>query len=296
MHPSPIADTSRPPAPNVRTRIGGYCSQAPHDYPQAACTSTTVPRMSAPGSSRSASAQELGKLLRARRASLTPAELGLPEGRRRRTPGLRREEVSQLAAISPTYYALLEQGRGAHPSPQVLDALATALRLNPAERVSSTHSPTDKTLPGPSLALRKPSYPALPLWSNGSTRTQPTSPADAGTSSPPAPKPAPGGNDTTSHPSAQAPNASATRNSASCYSSTSSSKSPTTPNTSSSPSPPAQTTKSASTRSSHAPHHRSPTIRRTRLRPTDLPTGRRASVRLLASCASRPRTREDDHQ
>ncbi|HEY1519293.1 MAG TPA: helix-turn-helix transcriptional regulator [Solirubrobacteraceae bacterium] len=91
--------------------------------------------MSAPGSSRSASAQELGKLLRARRASLTPAELGLPEGRRRRTPGLRREEVSQLAAISPTYYALLEQGRGAHPSPQVLDALATALRLNPAERV-----------------------------------------------------------------------------------------------------------------------------------------------------------------
>ena len=91
--------------------------------------------MSAEGSSRSASAQELGKLLRARRASLTPAELGLPEGRRRRTPGLRREEVSQLAAISPTYYALLEQGRGAHPSPQVLDALAAALRLNPAERV-----------------------------------------------------------------------------------------------------------------------------------------------------------------
>ena len=91
--------------------------------------------MSAQDSSRSASAQELGKLLRARRASLTPAELGLPEGRRRRTPGLRREEVSQLAAISPTYYALLEQGRGAHPSPQVLDALAAALRLNPAERV-----------------------------------------------------------------------------------------------------------------------------------------------------------------
>ena len=90
--------------------------------------------MSAQTSPRRPFAQELGELLRARRAGLSPADLGLPEGRRRRTPGLRREEVAQLAAISPTYYALLEQGRAAHPSGQVLDALATALRLQDAER------------------------------------------------------------------------------------------------------------------------------------------------------------------
>ena len=66
--------------------------------------------------------------------SLTPADVGLPAGRRRRTPGLRREEVAQLASISVTYYALLEQGRARHPSPQVIDALATALGLVPSER------------------------------------------------------------------------------------------------------------------------------------------------------------------
>src|SRR5580658_1288591 len=60
--------------------------------------------------------------------------MGLPTGRRRRTPGLRREEVAHLASISATYYALLEQGRARHPSPQVIDALATALGLVPSER------------------------------------------------------------------------------------------------------------------------------------------------------------------
>ncbi len=90
--------------------------------------------MSAQTSPRRPFARELGELLRARRATLTPADLGLPEGHRRRTPGLRREEVAQLAAISPTYYALLEQGRAAHPSRQVLDGLATALRFHDAER------------------------------------------------------------------------------------------------------------------------------------------------------------------
>ncbi|WP_051222620.1 helix-turn-helix transcriptional regulator [Conexibacter woesei] len=77
----------------------------------------------------------LGDLLRARRAALTPADVGLPDGApRRRTAGLRREEVAQLAAISPTYYAFLEQGRDVRPSRQVLDALAGALRLDDAER------------------------------------------------------------------------------------------------------------------------------------------------------------------
>lgn len=79
-------------------------------------------------------ARELGDLLRSRRERLRPAEVGLPAGARRRTPGLRREEVAALAAISSTYYTFLEQGRPLHPSPQVLDALADALRLTRDER------------------------------------------------------------------------------------------------------------------------------------------------------------------
>jgi transcriptional regulator with XRE-family HTH domain len=78
--------------------------------------------------------RELGELLRSRRERLEPADVGLPTGQRRRTPGLRREEVALLAAISPTYYAFLEQGRDIRPSRQVLDALADALRLGPTER------------------------------------------------------------------------------------------------------------------------------------------------------------------
>lgn len=81
-----------------------------------------------------ARARELGDLLRARRERLQPGDVGLPAGSRRRTRGLRREEVALLAAISPTYYAFLEQGRDVRPSRQVLDALAGALRLGAAER------------------------------------------------------------------------------------------------------------------------------------------------------------------
>jgi transcriptional regulator with XRE-family HTH domain len=77
---------------------------------------------------------QLGQLLRSRREALQPADVGLPPGRRRRTRGLRREEVAVLAAISPTYLAILEQGRNVRPSRAVLDALADALRLTPAER------------------------------------------------------------------------------------------------------------------------------------------------------------------
>jgi transcriptional regulator with XRE-family HTH domain len=77
---------------------------------------------------------EFGEFLRSRRARLQPADVGLPDGTRRRTPGLRREEAAQLAGVSPTYYAFLEQGRDISPSGQVLDALARALRLSPAER------------------------------------------------------------------------------------------------------------------------------------------------------------------
>jgi transcriptional regulator with XRE-family HTH domain len=78
---------------------------------------------------------ELGAFLRTRRARLTPADVGLPEHRRaRRTPGLRREEVAELAGVSVDYVVRLEQGRGLRPSPEVLDALADALRLSDDER------------------------------------------------------------------------------------------------------------------------------------------------------------------
>jgi transcriptional regulator with XRE-family HTH domain len=79
-------------------------------------------------------AAELADLLRTRRSRLRPADVGLPAGGRRRTPGLRREEVAQLADISASYYTFLEQGRDVRPSDQVLEALGRALRLTPAER------------------------------------------------------------------------------------------------------------------------------------------------------------------
>jgi transcriptional regulator with XRE-family HTH domain len=81
-----------------------------------------------------ASRGELAELLRTRRHRLTPADVGLPEGSRRRTAGLRREEVAQLAGMSATYYTFLEQGRDVRPSRQVVAALAAALRLSSAER------------------------------------------------------------------------------------------------------------------------------------------------------------------
>ncbi|RZU73687.1 helix-turn-helix protein [Micromonospora kangleipakensis] len=77
---------------------------------------------------------ELAAFLRSRRARLRPAEVGLPDGVRRRTPGLRRQEVAQLAGMSIDYYIRLEQGRGPHPSRQVLAALARALLLTRDER------------------------------------------------------------------------------------------------------------------------------------------------------------------
>lgn len=76
----------------------------------------------------------LGVFLRARRARVAPEHVGIAGGRRRRVRGLRREELSQLAGISVDYYVRLEQGRATQPSPEVLDALARALRLDAAER------------------------------------------------------------------------------------------------------------------------------------------------------------------
>ncbi len=77
---------------------------------------------------------ELGAFLKARRAQLSPGDFGLPRGSRRRTPGLRREEVALLAGVGVTWYTWLEQGRQINASTQVLDAVARTLRLDRVER------------------------------------------------------------------------------------------------------------------------------------------------------------------
>src|SRR5919108_4310753 len=77
--------------------------------------------------------RELAAFLRSRRERLTPHQVGLPITGRRRTPGLRREEVAQLAGVGVTWYTWLEQGRDIHPSDQVLGAIARTLQLDPYE-------------------------------------------------------------------------------------------------------------------------------------------------------------------
>ncbi|UWE08477.1 helix-turn-helix transcriptional regulator [Actinacidiphila bryophytorum] len=77
---------------------------------------------------------ELAAFLRSRRARITPEDVGMPPGLRRRTPGLRREEVAQLAGVGVTWYTWLEQGRPINASVQVLDAVARVLQLDTTER------------------------------------------------------------------------------------------------------------------------------------------------------------------
>ncbi|WP_326612318.1 helix-turn-helix transcriptional regulator [Streptomyces scopuliridis] len=77
---------------------------------------------------------ELAGFLRSRRERIMPEQVGLDRGSRRRTPGLRREEVAQLSAVGVTWYTWLEQARAIQVSAQVLDALARALLLDPSER------------------------------------------------------------------------------------------------------------------------------------------------------------------
>ncbi|TDD01325.1 XRE family transcriptional regulator [Nonomuraea deserti] len=101
--------------------------------------------------------RELAAFLKTRRALVRPADVGLPAGPRRRVPGLRREEVAQLAGLSADYYTELERGRGAQPSAQTLAALARALRLEgdqrdhlfhlAGRRVPAAHGPTAHVQP-----------------------------------------------------------------------------------------------------------------------------------------------------
>ena len=80
------------------------------------------------------SRSELSDFLRSRRARLSPDEVGLPVGARRRTKGLRREEVASLAGVGLTWYTWFEQGRDIRVSPDFLEKVARALRLNGTER------------------------------------------------------------------------------------------------------------------------------------------------------------------
>ncbi|WP_329446193.1 helix-turn-helix transcriptional regulator [Streptomyces canus] len=99
--------------------------------------------------------QELAHYLRDRRAALRPHEIGLTEtGTARRTPGLRREEVAELAHMSVDYYTRLEQARGPRPSARILDALARALRLTPAERSHLFRLAGSSAPPGTSAVRR----------------------------------------------------------------------------------------------------------------------------------------------
>ncbi|MFJ8333598.1 helix-turn-helix domain-containing protein [Streptomyces sp. NPDC094437] len=90
---------------------------------------------------------ELSEFLRTRRAKLKPEDVGLPDfGRHRRVPGLRREELAQLAGVSVAYYTRLEQGNGRNVSAEVLDSIARALRLTDAEHAHLTHLAKPKQL------------------------------------------------------------------------------------------------------------------------------------------------------
>jgi transcriptional regulator with XRE-family HTH domain len=99
---------------------------------------------------------ELAAFLRRRRARVQPADVGLEAGQRRRTPGLRRQEVAQLAGMSVDYYIRLEQGRGPRPSRQMLAAISRALRLSHDEGAYLHHlaGETPGPPPGPARDVR----------------------------------------------------------------------------------------------------------------------------------------------
>jgi len=110
-----------------------------------------------PVASSSLRREELRAFLRSRRARLSPADVGLPDnGGRRRTAGLRREELAALAGVGVSWYTWLEQGRDIKPSPDVLEAVARALRLDFAERrtlfaLARTELPLDDDVAGGDL-------------------------------------------------------------------------------------------------------------------------------------------------
>ncbi|MFK0173452.1 helix-turn-helix transcriptional regulator [Streptomyces sp. NPDC090306] len=115
---------------------------------------------------------ELGAFLRAARERTAPRDVGLPGRGRRRTPGLRRQEVAELAAVSVDWYARLEQGRVGVPGVTVLDGIAGALRLSPTERrhlhlIARGEAPPRERVAapvGPSLRALLDGMPLLPAY------------------------------------------------------------------------------------------------------------------------------------
>ncbi|MEU2281837.1 helix-turn-helix transcriptional regulator [Streptomyces sp. NPDC013178] len=100
--------------------------------------------------------KEIADFLRTRRAAISPDQAGLSsDGRVRRVPGLRRDQVARLAGVSTEYYTRLEQGRAGTPSTEVVEALARTLQLEPSEREHLT----DLLLPNPQAARRTPTRP-----------------------------------------------------------------------------------------------------------------------------------------
>ena len=97
-------------------------------------TETDQSSIALPSAARKSKRVDLAAFLRSRRARLAPSDVGLAPGLRRRTPGLRREEVAQLAGVGVTWYTWLEQGRPINVSTQVLDAIVRTLRLDQVER------------------------------------------------------------------------------------------------------------------------------------------------------------------
>jgi transcriptional regulator with XRE-family HTH domain len=122
---------SRPPGTSlgvgIRKPEDGHMSSVAGVADASEASFSTVETTSSADGSRRA---ELSAFLRSRRARLQPHDVGLPPGGRRRTPGLRREEVAQLAGVGVTWYTWLEQGRDIHVSAQVVDAIARTLRLD----------------------------------------------------------------------------------------------------------------------------------------------------------------------
>nr|BFE78876.1 hypothetical protein GCM10020093_014770 [Planobispora longispora] len=176
----------RPPRRRTGSRRGARDATA--DAGIAAGTGTPADarpaaRAGTPAGSRSGARRtELAAFLRSRRERVTPADVGLPPGLRRRTPGLRREEVAQLAGVGITWYTWLEQGRPINVSVQVLDAISRTLGLDPAEhehlyRLADVPEVTETGAAAPWNPRRSSS-------STSSTRSPPRSTTPATTSWP----------------------------------------------------------------------------------------------------------------
>ncbi len=161
---------ARRSATNSLTRPADFEHSRGHEAPLIPGASSDSPGQgnSASVAIAPSSRAELAQFLRARRAKLTPEAANLPARRRRRTPGLRREEVAQLAQVGVTWYTWLEQGRDIHPSRQTLERIADALRLTPTDRayvfglIELAHEPlTDGVDPSVQSVLDGFTFPAM---------------------------------------------------------------------------------------------------------------------------------------